>query len=126
MKDIFEKSVRLKLRFSTSSGVLSTEDLWDISLKQLDGLYKAMKKQLAEAEEDSLLIKTTPRNTELKLSIALVKHIVETRLIEIDAKTTLIERREKKAKLIAALADKQDEGLKSKTEEELKAMIEEL
>ena len=126
MNKIFEKSVRIKLRFNVPGGVLSTEDLWDISLKSLDTLYQGLVKQLKEKEEDSLLIKVTPRNTKIKLSIAIIKHIVETRLEEVDKRNTALERKEKKDKLLSLLAEKQDESLKGKSEEEIKAMIEAL
>ena len=34
---MFEKASRLKLRFSTSIGMLSAEDLWDLPLSSRNG-----------------------------------------------------------------------------------------
>lgn len=43
---MFEKASRIKLRYSTNRGVLSVEDLWDLSLEQLDPIAINLNKSL--------------------------------------------------------------------------------
>ena len=43
---IFEKASRLQLRFASTKGSLSVEDLWGLSLESLDTLAKAVNKQI--------------------------------------------------------------------------------
>ena len=43
---MFEKASRIKLRYSTNRGVLSVEDLWDLSLEQLDPIAINLSKRL--------------------------------------------------------------------------------
>ena len=74
--NIFESASRNKLRFRTSKGFLSTEDLWGLSLQSLDRVGKNVKQEIRDLSEGML----TPKvgiviNNELKLSI--IKHIID-------------------------------------------------
>ena len=49
---MFERAAKRKLRFTSSKGSLSVEDLYDLSLTSLDSIAKGVNRQLkAEAEE---------------------------------------------------------------------------
>ncbi len=122
---MFEKATRMKLRFPFK-GMVSVEDLWDISLTGLDSIYKVLSVQLKNSHEESLLGKKTKETEELDLQIEIVKHIVTVKLAEAENRRLLVEKKEKKEKILAILADKQDESLKQKTPEELEKMLEEL
>jgi len=124
--NIFERSIRAKLRFNHSQGRFSVEDLFDLDVVLLDSMYKKLNKDLGTSNEESLLDTKTPENTVIELKISLIKHIVESKLVAKKAAELRALNKEKKTKLIAYLADKQDEGLKNLSEEELKAKIEEL
>jgi len=123
MSELFEKASRIKLRFSTNKGVLSTEDLWDLSLTSLDTLFKGLNKQLKEAGEESLLGTKTKADTELALRVDLIKYVVVTKLTEQEVSKLDIERKAKKAKLMELIAQKQDENLSAKSIEELQAEL---
>ena len=123
MNELFEKASRIKLRFSTNKGVLSTEDLWDLSLTSLDTLFKGLNKQLKEAGEESLLGTKTKADTELALRVDLIKYVVVTKLTEQEVSKLDIERKAKKAKLMELIAQKQDENLSAKSIEELQAEL---
>ena len=63
--NIFEYAVRNKVRFPFK-GMISVEDLWDLSLTNLDSIYKTLNKQIKQNDEESLLSTKTNIDTELE------------------------------------------------------------
>jgi len=60
--EMFEKALKNKLRFEGSGqGVLSTEDLFDLSLPTLDKMAKGVNKLLRDEGEDSFIPSATPK-----------------------------------------------------------------
>lgn len=124
---MFEKAVRLKLRFSTAKGVLDTEDLWDLSLRALDAIYKDVNADLKALSEDSLLEEQTDREGDLaQLKVDIVKHVFKTKQAEQEEREKALERAEKKRRIMEIIADKQDESLRDMPLEELTKMVDEL
>ena len=120
---MFEVAVRNKFRYPYK-GVIATEDLWDLSVQQLDGIFKTLKSQEKKAQEESLL--NTPEDEVLATKIEIIKHIVNTKLEEAQQAEHAKELSDQKQKILNILAEKQDEDLRNKTPEELKAMLEQL
>lgn len=122
---MFEKASRIKLRFDYR-GICTVEDLWDLSVKELDSIYKAVNSKLKQSQEDSLLNTKTKEDEILKLQVNIIKHIVEVKLAEMEAREQAKERKLKKQKLTEILASKQEADLHGKSVEEIQKMIEEL
>ncbi len=122
---MFEIAVRNKFRFPFK-GVIATEDLWDLSVQQLDGIFKTLKSQEKKAQEESLLDTRTPEDEALATKIEIIKYIVNTKLEEAKQAERAKEMRDQKQKILNILADKQDEDLRSKSPEELRAILEKL
>lgn len=123
---MFEKATRQKLRFSYK-GNISTEDLWDLSVNDLNAIYGTLSKEKKENNpEDSLITVKTERNEALELKMSVVKHVFTIKTQELEAKKTATERRTRKRQLQAILANKQDEELQGKSADELKKLIDEL
>ena len=123
--NIFEFATRTKLRFNFK-GVISTEDLWDLSVNELDTIFKSLNSEMKQSEEESLLNTKTKEDLALAVKIDIVKHIVEIKLQEIERKRNEIKKSQEKQRILEVLADKQDEEIKNKSIDELKAMLEEL
>jgi hypothetical protein len=123
---IFEKASKAKLRFSTSRGQLSTEDLWDLSLESLDQIAVAIDKALETAGKKSFIGKRDTTNTTLELQLEILKHIIEVKLAEKDAKAKRVERNAQLAQLKELAASKSNEALQGKSLEEINKMIAEL
>lgn len=123
--DIFEAAVRNKFRFPYK-GTISTEDLWDLSVQQLDSIFKTLKSQEKKAQEESLLEVRTPEDEVLTAKIEIVKHIVAVKLDEAKQAERAKENRDQKQKILGILAEKQDADLRNKTPEELQAMLNQL
>ena len=122
---MFEVAVRNKFRFPFK-GVISVEDLWDLSVQQLDGIFKTLKSQEKEAQEESLLDTRTPEDEALKTKIDIIRYIVTVKLDEAKQAEHAKENRDQKQKILGILAEKQDADLRSKTPEELQAMLNQL
>lgn len=120
---MFETATKKKFRFPFR-GIISTEDLWDCTLTDLDSIYKTLNAQKkAKADEDSLLSTKTNEDIELTLKIDIVKHIVSVKLEEKAAKDTERAKRLQKQKIMSILAEKEDEALHGKSIEELQKML---
>lgn len=126
---MFEKATRLKLRFETSKGLLSVEDLWEVpltgkSVVTLDGIAQQLHKKLRESEEVSFVLNTSRTNDVTQLQFDLVKHIIDVRLTENAAVKAKSETNEKKQKLMAILAQKEDQQLMNSSVEDIRKMLE--
>lgn len=121
---MFEKASRVKLRYSTNRGVLSVEDLWDLSLEQLDSIAINLNKRLKESQTESFIKIRTKDTTELKFNI--VKHIIDVKLQEQEERIVAAEKKAKRQKILDLMAKKQDAELESKSYEELAKELEAL
>ena len=123
--NIFEYAVRNKVRFPFK-GMISVEDLWDLSLTNLDSIYKTLNRQVKQSEEESLLCTKTSVDTELEVQIAIVKHIVSVKLEEKENAEKASAEKAQKQKIMSIIATKQDEALQNSSIDELKKMLDEL
>jgi len=119
---IFETAVRKKLRFDYK-GASSVEDLFDIPLKSLDGLFKTLNAELKDQKGESLLVTQNTVATELELKISLIKHIVTVRLEEQATRQTALDNKARKQKILEIISNKQDEELAGKSVEELTSLV---
>ena len=78
---MFEMASQFKFRYPYNVGLITTEDLWDLTLTQLDTVYKALSKEMYVIlqDGDSLLYTKSPdlfnKEQELTAKIELVKYI---------------------------------------------------
>ena len=126
--NIFEQATRLQLRFDSVRGGLSVEDLWCLPLTSkngvsLDEVGKTIIRKLKETEEESLVVKSNPKNIELKLKLDIIKYIIEVRCQENELAKRVRENKEKKEKILAIIAQKKDEQLMGESVESLEAML---
>lgn len=125
VENIFEFAVRNKLRFPYK-GLITAEDLFDLSLTNLDSIYKTLNKQVKQSEEESLLSTKASVDTELEVQIAIVKHIVSVKLAEKEAAEKASAKKAQKQKIMSIIATKQDEELQNSSIDDLKKMLDEL
>lgn len=120
---IFEYAVRNKVRFPFK-GMISIEDLWDLSLANLDSIYKTLNKQVKQSEEESLLNTKTDVDVELEVQIAIIKHIVSVKLAEQEAREKAAAKKAQRQKIMSIIAKKEDESLENMNIEQLKKLLE--
>lgn len=123
--NMFEVAVRNKMRFPFK-GLISVEDLFDLSTKDLDSIFKTLNSQLKQSQEESLLEVKTEQDKELDTKIEIIKYIVQVKLDEEKVRMKTKENKEKKQKIMELMAKKQDESLQNMSMEDLQKMYNEL
>ena len=79
MADLFKVANKRKYRFNYK-GQISVEDLWDLSVEELDKIYKSLKAKQKDASEESLLQTVSKEDKELLNKIEIIKTIVADKL----------------------------------------------
>jgi hypothetical protein len=123
--EMFEIAIRNKMRFPFR-GLASVEDLYDLSVNDLDSIFKTLNSELKQVKEESLLDTKTKQDKELDIKIEIVKHIVEVKLEEAKLRLKAKAQKEQKQKILEILSSKQDESLQNKSIDELTKMLDEL
>lgn len=127
---IFEQATRMKLRFLSSVGNLTVEDLWDLPLTvrgdrpDLDKVARSVYRDLRSLQEGSFVnVNPDPRVAELELKLEVAKHIIASKQADAATAQTAMENAERKRRLLSALASKQDAELMNMSREEIEAEI---
>ena len=123
--NIFEVANSKKFRFNFK-GLISTEDLFDLSVKDLDLIFKTLNSQLKQTREESLLEVKSTEDQILDIKINIVKHIFNLKQEEEAKRIKTKENKEKKQKLMEILANKEDQDLLNKSKEDIQKMLNEL
>lgn len=125
---MFEKASRQKLRFESTKGVLSVEDLWDLPLTSqtgkanLDEIARQLYKKVKESTEISF-VKPTAEDSESQQKLEIVKHIIDVRLREAEAASQARIKAETKQKILEIMDRKKDEALSNASLEELQVRL---
>lgn len=122
---LFETATRNKMRFPFR-GMISVEDLWDLSLTNLDSVFKTLNAEAKKSEEESLLETKSKENEELSNKIEIVKHIVNIKLEEKKTRENARKNAEMKQRLLEIKAKRQDAALENLSDEDLDKMLAEL
>ncbi len=126
IESMFEKAARQKIRIPCEKGWLYVEDLFDLTLKELDKIYKILNTQLKTAKEDSLLDVKDTNTSKLELQVDLVKYVFGVKKSEEAAAATRIANKQKKEFLMAVLEEQQKDEIKKMSSDDIKKMLEEL
>jgi len=121
---MFEKASRLRLRFNYK-GLIAVEDLWSLSVENLDNMFKDLNRLLRDRQGESLLEETSRSDPDhLELKIDIIKHIVKVKLEEKKTQEEKLLRLEKKKKILQFISEKQDEELRGKSVKDLEKLLE--
>ena len=123
--NIYKLAAQYKIRFATKKGNLCVEDLFVMSLKDLDEIYRTLKAEEKDQDVESLMDTPNTANPVLEIKIEIVKDVYKTRKEEEEAIRNAIEISKKKQRICDILASKKDAELQNKSIEELEAMLKE-
>jgi Zn-finger protein len=127
---LIEKSVRLALRYSVNGKLISTEDLYNCKLPDLDVAYKELNRQLREQVEDGLSDVKSQLTEQLELRREVIKYVYATLTFEaVERETTRVKLANKvqlKRQLLEAIHEDDLKKLKELSKEEKIKMLEQL
>jgi hypothetical protein len=118
---MFEKASRGKFKYP-HKGQIATEDLWDLTVENLDTIYKDLKSEQNKQKQESLLT-VNKENDILNLKIEIIKHIVEIKQLEKIARNNALAKKQQISKIKEIIAQKQDKNLADKPIDELEALV---
>lgn len=120
MTNIWVECLKNKFRFEFK-GLISTEDLFDLTLADLDAIYKNLKKEESDLQGDSLLDNDeNPKVREVEVKIEVVKAIFDMKKAEIARAERALANKAQKDKILAIIEDKENQELSEKSIDELK------
>ena len=120
--NMFELATRYKFRFPFK-GMISVEDLWDLSVENLDTVFKCINAEMKKTKEESLLSTKSKDDEVLEMKIKIVKYIVEVKQKEKEEREKMFLKKERNQKIMAIIAAKQDEELQNMSVEELQKLL---
>jgi hypothetical protein len=120
---MYKEASRLKLRFNTNVGQLSTEQLWDLSMEDLDNMAVALEDQYKNSKGKSFLLKKTTKDKTIKLRFDIVLDILNSKIEERDDSVNAAEINANNQKILEIIKKKKDSNLEGKSIKELEKMI---
>lgn len=122
---MYKQAAQQKLRFATTKGNLTVEQLFDLSLTDLDSLAVAAEKEHAESGKKSFLTVRSVKDKTAKLKFDILLDVLQTKAEEAERLKEKKDRKERNQKILAIMEEKKDESLKGKSLKQLEAMLEE-
>jgi hypothetical protein len=123
IENIYKWAIENKVRFETSKGLISTEDLFSLSMERLNEIYVALKRQQKNIAEESLMDEPTNESATLATKIEIVQDVYNTKKAKKEASVAAAEAKQKKQKIMEILEAKKDQALQNMSVEELEAML---
>lgn len=126
---LFEMASQFKFRYPYK-GLITTEDLWDLSMSQLDTVYKALNKELNVTQDEGLIATKSAdegvKANELRNKLEIVKYIFNHKQQAAELQRMAAENAAKKQHIMSILAQKKENALQNMSEEELTQMLNDL
>ena len=120
---MYKKALKMKLRFATTKGKLTTEDLFDLSLTDLNSLAISLDKKLSETPRKSFISDIAPDTQEDELRFNIVKDVITLKLAERNAAQNAKAKAAEKAQLMEILYRKKNEALENLSVAEIEAKL---
>ncbi|MBO5969872.1 MAG: hypothetical protein J6S14_15400 [Clostridia bacterium] len=124
-KNIFELAAKHKFRYNFR-GEITTEDLFDLSVNDLDSIYKNLKKEQEKSGETGLLVTQSKEDAICATKMEIVQYIFSQKQQEKADQKAKAEKKLQRQKILQTLYEKQESEMKSKSAAELMDMLKEL
>ena len=123
--ELFINATRANYQF-TFRGMINVIDLWDLSLTNLDSVFKTLNAEAKKSEEESLLNTKSKEDEDISNKIEIVKYIVSVKLDEKKKREDAKKNAEMRQRLLEIKAKRQDAALENMSDEDLDKALAEL
>lgn len=123
--ELFINATRANYQFPFR-GMINVIDLWDLSLTNLDSVFKTLNAEAKKSEEESLLNTKSKEDEEISNKIEIVKYIVSVKLDEKKKREDAKKNAEMRQRLLEIKAKRQDAALENMSDEDLDKALAEL
>jgi len=120
---MYKEASKQKLRFQTSKGNLTTEQLWDLSTTELDVLAVSLETEYKQSGKKSFLVAKSTKDKTTKLRFDIVLDVLTTKVEEEEKVANARDIKEHNQKILSLIADKKEGELAGKSVKELEAML---
>lgn len=126
--NLFEWATKNKVRFESTRGLLTVEDLWTLPLTSKNGVslktvYASLKDVVGV--DDDFLKEMSEKDIDAERKMSIIKHIAEQRQEEAKASEERAKKRERNALIRDMIHEREIDSLREKTPEELRKMLDE-
>ena len=122
--EMYKLASQMKLRFQSTKGELTTEQLWDVSIEDLDKILVSLDSEVkGQTDKVSFLIKATKKSEITKLKFDIAFDVFNSRIEEANKLSTARIEKERKDKVLAVINRKKEGLLEEMSIEDLEAML---
>lgn len=119
----YKLASKLKLRFQTPKGELTTEQLWTLTTTELDTLAVSLDEAYKASKGKSFLDKRTTKDKSLKLQFDIVFDVMQTKVEEEESEKQARDDKEHNQKIFELIAKKKEGELEGLSIAELEAKL---
>lgn len=120
---MYKEASKLKLRIPTPVGQLSVEQMWGLSIPQLDEIAVSLEDSVNKSQRKSFIAKSSVEDKVAKLRFDITLDILETKVASSEAEANRLETKAHNDKILSLIAEKQDNDLKDMSVEDLKKLL---
>lgn len=120
---MYKEASKLRLRFATTKGELSVEQLWDLPLDDLDTLAVSFEKAYKESKGKSFLVKKTVKDKILKLQFDIILDVLNTKVEAAEERAVANEKKAHNQKILGLIKRKKESELENLSIEDLEAQL---
>lgn len=123
--NVWLECIRKKIRFNYK-GLISAEDLFDLSVSDLQGLYRMYAKEYDDLTQYRLDDSIDEGATDALIQRDIVREVYTVKLAEKMARQNAQAKEETRQEILSIMAEKQKDDLKNLSMEELQAKLDNL
>lgn len=120
---MYKEASKLKIRVLTPKGLLSVEQLWDLTPAELDTLAVSLEEEYKKSGKKSFLVAKSKKDKVVKLKFDVIVDILTTKVDEGSEALAIQNKKAFNAKIEAIIASKQDDELAGLSVKDLEKLI---
>lgn len=120
---MYKQASKQKLRYQTNKGLLTTEQLWDLSITELDRLAVILEEDYDKSKGKSFISVKSEKDAAIKLRFDIVLDILNTKVDEAEKQRAHLNDKEHNEKILSLINKKKESSLENLSVEELEKQL---